>query len=163
MPRQEWRRRHTASRWSPSRLFFRRSPPACGSSAGQTARDQAELCRISLGWPRGADWRVRAGFLWFRLFKPLIETAGYPLALVGWILGQVDLATVLFFLVASIGSGIVVSTAAVVLPALATERGPEPAQLKRLFLAGVLENLGYRQIRNLALIVGFFRSAPPAL
>ena len=103
-----------------------------------------------------------AGFLWFRLFKPLLETAGYPLALVGWILGQVDPATVLFFLVASIGSGIVVSTAAVVLPALATDRGLEPAQLKRLFLAGVLENLGYRQIRNLALIVGFFSSTPPA-
>ncbi len=143
-------------------VIFPPEPAGWRELGRQIARDQAELCRISLGWARGADRRVRGGFLWFRLFKPLLETAGYPLALVGWILGQVDPATVLFFLVASIGSGIVVSTAAVVLPALATDRGLEPAQLKRLFLAGVLENLGYRQIRNLALIVGFFSSTPPA-
>ena len=123
-------------------------------------RDQAELARMSLGWPRGADRRIRWGFLWFRLIKPLLETAGYPLALVGWILGQVDIPTVLFFLLASVGSGIVVSTAAVVLTALAGDRGPEPAQLKRTFLAAVLENLGYRQMRNLMLIRGFFADPP---
>jgi Glycosyl transferase family 21 len=119
-------------------------------------RDQAELRRISLHWPRGAEGQVRWGFLWFRLFEPLLETAGYPLALAGWILGQVDVATAIFFLVASVGSGVVVSTAAVVLAALASDRGPEPAQLKGAFLTAVLENVGYRQVRNLMLIAGFF-------
>jgi hypothetical protein len=122
----------------------------------EIARDQAELGRISICWPRGTGGRVRAGVLWYHLFQPLLEIAGYPLALAGWIMGWLDPATALFFLVASAGTGLVISTAAVVLPALVSDPGLEPAQIKQLFLAAVLENLGYRQLRNLWLVWGFF-------
>ncbi len=121
----------------------------------ETARDQEELSRLWIRWPRGTARRVRAGVLWYRLFQPLLEIAGYPLALAGWILGWLDAPTALFFLVASAGTGLVVSTAAVVLPALVSDRGPDPAQIKQLFVAAIVENLGYRQLRNLYLVWGF--------
>jgi hypothetical protein len=122
----------------------------------QISRDQAELRKLFFRWPLYAGWRIRLGILWYRLLLPLIETAGYPLAVAGLLLRWLDVPTALFFLVSSAGAGLVVSTAAVVLPALAANRTPEPARIKKLFFTAVLENLGYRQLRNLRLISGFF-------
>jgi cellulose synthase/poly-beta-1,6-N-acetylglucosamine synthase-like glycosyltransferase len=125
----------------------------------QVDRDQTELMQLALRWPSGADSGNRAGIFAFRLFRPLIESAGYPLALCGWALGWLDSATALFFLLSSVGTGIVVSTAAVVLPALADESAIGPMPLTALFLTAVVENFGYRQVRNLKL-VGYALACP---
>ncbi len=122
----------------------------------QISRDQAELRKLFFRWPLHAGWRIRLGIVWYRLLLPLIETAGYLLAAAGLLLHWLDLPAAVFFLVSSAGAGLVVSTAAVVLPALAANKTPEPARIKKLFFTAVLENLGYRQLRNLKLISGFF-------
>ncbi len=122
----------------------------------EIARDQAGFARLSTRWTRGTGMKTRAGALWYRLIQPLVETAGCALALGGWAGGWIDSATALFFLISSAGAGIVVSSVAVVLPALAAERESEPKELRRLFATAVIENLGYRQIRNLLLVWGFF-------
>jgi cellulose synthase/poly-beta-1,6-N-acetylglucosamine synthase-like glycosyltransferase len=122
----------------------------------EIARDQAGFARLSTRWTRGTGMKTRAGVLWYLLIQPLVETAGCALALGGWTGGWIDSATALFFLISSAGAGIVVSSLAVVLPALAAERETEPKELKRLFVTAVIENLGYRQIRNLLLVWGFF-------
>jgi len=59
-------------------------------------------------------------------------------------------------LVTSAGAGIVISMAAVVLRELAAPSGMAPAALAALCLTAIPENPGYRQIRNLWLIAGFF-------
>ena len=51
--------------------------------------------------------------------------------------------------------------AAVVLRELAEPSGIAPALLAALFLAAIPENLGYRQIRNLWMIAGFFGAQAP--
>jgi len=50
-----------------------------------------------------------------------------------------------------------VSMAAVVLRELAEYQGSDPGRMTKLFLASIPENLGYRQMRNLWLLQGFFR------
>ena len=50
--------------------------------------------------------------------------------------------------------------AAVVLRELAEPSGMAPGRLAALFLCAIPENLGYRQIRNVWLIAGFFGSVP---
>ena len=90
-----------------------------------------------------------------RLLRPLAETALYPLTVLGLILGWVPLPLAGTVLLATVGMGIVISMAAVVLRELAQYRGCDPEQLSRLFLAAIPENLGYRQVRNLWLIGAF--------
>lgn len=99
-------------------------------------------------------WGLPALFA-MRLLRPLAETALYPLTLLGLVLGWVPLALAGTVLLATVGMGVVISMAAVVLRELAQYRGCEPEQLSRLFLAAIPENLGYRQVRNLWLIGAF--------
>jgi hypothetical protein len=91
-----------------------------------------------------------------------METAAYILAAAGWFAGLVSPALVALVLVTGTGGGIVNSMAAVVLRELAAPSGMSPGQLAVLFLAAVPENLGYRQIRNVRMIAGYFgTSATP--
>jgi hypothetical protein len=53
--------------------------------------------------------------------------------------------------------GIVVSMGAVVLRELAEHDGSDPGRLAGSFFAAIPENLGYRQLRNVWLIEGYFR------
>jgi cellulose synthase/poly-beta-1,6-N-acetylglucosamine synthase-like glycosyltransferase len=95
-----------------------------------------------------------------RGLRPLLETAAFVLAAAGWISGLVPPALAALVLVISIGGGIVISMAAVVMRELAEPSGMAPSRLAALFLAAIPENLGYRQMRNLWMIAGYF--APPA-
>jgi hypothetical protein len=81
------------------------------------------------------------------------------LAAAGWITGLVQPALAALVLVTSIGAGIVISVAAVVLRELAESSGMAPGSLAALCLTAIPENVGYRQIRNLWLIAGLFGGA----
>jgi hypothetical protein len=78
------------------------------------------------------------------------------LAGAGWITGLLNHAVAALVLVTSIGAGIVISMAAVVLRELAEPSGMAPGALAALCLTAIPENLGYRQVRNLWLIAGYF-------
>jgi hypothetical protein len=125
----------------------------------QTRRDQRDLAsafqnRIAVAGPFG--WQLLRGLFCARVVRPLLETIGYVLAIVGLALRILDIYTVLFFLLATIGIGIVVSMAAVVLRELA-ETNPDEKRMGALFSAAFVENLGYRQLRNWWLITGFWK------
>ncbi|HTS28453.1 MAG TPA: glycosyltransferase [Bryobacteraceae bacterium] len=98
------------------------------------------------------------GILCVRLLRPLLETAAYALALVGLLTGWIDPALAGLVLLSTVGMGILISMSAVVLRELAVLHASDPARLAWLFFASIPENLGYRQIRNLWLIAGFFSS-----
>jgi hypothetical protein len=96
------------------------------------------------------------GLFCIRGLRPLLETAALVLAVAGWVAGAVPTALAALVLVIAIGPGVVNSMAAVVLRELAEPSGMAPGRLAALFLTAIPENFGYRQIRNLWLIAGFF-------
>jgi cellulose synthase/poly-beta-1,6-N-acetylglucosamine synthase-like glycosyltransferase len=155
---------HAANRakGSPWRVAFVASPvsfrPAAATWADlhrQVRRDQRQLGGALRQVDPGAG-KAFFGLFCSRGLRPLLETFAYVLAAAGLITGLVHPALAALVLVTSIGAGIVISVAAVVLRELAEPSGTSPASLAALCLAAVPENLGYRQIRNLWLIGGFF-------
>jgi cellulose synthase/poly-beta-1,6-N-acetylglucosamine synthase-like glycosyltransferase len=155
---------HAANRahGSSQRIAFVASPvsfrPAAATWADlhrQARRDQRQLAGALRQLDSGGG-KAFFGLFCSRGLRPLLETVAYVLAAAGWIAGLVHPAVAALVLVASIGAGIVISVAAVVLRELAEPSGMAPVSLATLCLAAIPENLGYRQVRNLWLIAGFF-------
>jgi cellulose synthase/poly-beta-1,6-N-acetylglucosamine synthase-like glycosyltransferase len=151
--------RANGSRW---RFAFVASPVSFRPAAAtwddlrrQVRRDQQQLA-AALGRLGPGVGHPFFGLFCSRALRPLLETLAYVLAVAGWITGLVHPALAALVLVTTIGAGIVVSVAAVVLRELAEPSGVAPVSLAALCLTAIPENLGYRQVRNLWLIVGFF-------
>ena len=147
------------SRW---RIAFLAAPVSFRPAAAtwddlrrQVIDDQQQVAAALRQLGPGAG-REFLGLFSIRGLRPLLETAAYVLAAAGWITGLVHPALAALVLVTSAGAGIVISMAAVVLRELAAPSGMAPAALAALCLTAIPENLGYRQIRNLWLIAGFF-------
>jgi hypothetical protein len=104
--------------------------------------------RFALGWGLPA-------ISFQRFWRPLLETAAYLATIAGLALGVVSLQLVLLVLLSTAGAGILVSWSSVVFRELTDFRGSDPTRLTRLFWAAIMENLGYRQLRNLWLIGGY--------
>jgi hypothetical protein len=117
-------------------------------------RDQREIARAA----RSALSPPVAGLVGQRVLAPIAETAallllalGIPFGLVGW-----ELAGLV--LISTVALGILASWAALAFRELAKMDGSDPGRLAGLFFAALVENVGYRQCRNLWLIAGFFRA-----
>jgi hypothetical protein len=95
------------------------------------------------------------GLFCARVVRPWLETIAYIMAIAGLVLGWVDISTVILLLLATVGMGIVLSMAAVVLREVAEPNSSDEKRMAALFFAAVPENLGYRQLRNLWLMAGF--------
>ncbi len=111
----------------------------------------------SMSLHRGMILRPRYGaiglfalpyFLIFEMLGPAVELIGYAVTIFGLATGLISPNVALLFAVVSILFGIVLSLSAVVLEELTRRRYPSPADLARLFLAAVLENLGFRQLHT---------------
>lgn len=85
-------------------------------------------------------------FLFFEMLGPAIELLGYVLTVGGLLLGWIDAEVALLFFVVSILYGILLSMSAIVLEELTQRRYPAPADVARLFLGAITENLGFRQL-----------------
>jgi hypothetical protein len=147
---------------SSGRIAFVASPvsfrPAATTWADlhrQARSDQRQLA-VALGRLGGGASRAYLGLFCFRGLRPVLETAAYILAAAGWATGLVHPAVAALVLVTSIGAGIVISMAAVVLRELAEPSGMAPGSVAALCLTAIPENLGYRQVRNLWLMAGYF-------
>ena len=147
----------------PEPITQARTPVTRADLYRQALRDQREIAgaffhRVSLAGPFG--WRVLRSLFYGRSLRPWLETLAYILAIAGLVLGWVTIPTVLLLLLATVGMGIVLSMAAVVLRELAEPDSPDDRRMAALFFAAIPENLGYRQLRNLWLIAGFRAGAP---
>jgi hypothetical protein len=147
---------------SPARVAFLASPVSVRPAAGTwddlrrgVLHDQHQLA-AALRRTGAGGGREFFGLFCLRTLRPLLETAAYILAAAGWAAGLVPTTLAALAPAISIGAGIVISMAAVVLRELAGPSGIAPGHLAALFLAAIPENLGYRQIRNLWMIGGFF-------
>ncbi len=158
---------HTGGDGKSGRIAFVASPvsyrPAAATWADlhrQARSDQRQLA-AALGKLGGGASREFFGLFCFRGLRPVLETAALILAAAGWITGLVQPAVAALVLVSSIGGGIVISMAAVVLRELAEPSGMAPGSVAALCLTAIPENLGYRQVRNLWLMAAYF-GAPAA-
>jgi hypothetical protein len=155
---------HTASRGKrlAGRFAFLAAPVSFRPAARswddlrrQLRSDQRQLAP-ALGRSGAGGGRAFFGLFCARALWPLLETAAYILAAAGWLAGLISPALAALVFVTGTGAGIVNSMAAVVLRELAAPSGMSPGQLAVLFLTAIPENLGYRQIRNVRMIAGFF-------
>jgi cellulose synthase/poly-beta-1,6-N-acetylglucosamine synthase-like glycosyltransferase len=142
----------------PEAVSHSRTPATRADLRQQVDRDQREIARaffrrIAIAGPFG--WRVLRTLFCARALRPWLETLAYILAIAGFVIGWVDFRTVLLLLLATVGMGIVLSMAAVVLRELAEPEFTDERRMSALFFAAIPENLGYRQLRNLWLIAGF--------
>ena len=95
-------------------------------------------------------------FAVFELIGPFIETAGYLVVLLSFLLGLLDLPFFLMFLAVSVLYGIFLSVAAILLEEISFRRYPGWVDLVKLFTYAVLENFGYRQILSAMKVKAFW-------
>jgi cellulose synthase/poly-beta-1,6-N-acetylglucosamine synthase-like glycosyltransferase len=146
----------------PEPVSHSRTPANRADLRRLVARDQREIARaffrrVSIAGPFG--WQALRGLFYARALRPWLETVAYILAIAGLVLGRVDTYTVLLLLLSTVGLGIVLSMAAVVLREFAEPNVPDERRMAAMFFAAIPENLGYRQLRNLWLMAGFHPSA----
>jgi hypothetical protein len=145
----------------PEPVSHGRTPATLAGLRLETEREQREIGgafrhRIAIAGPFG--WQLLRGLYLERSVRPKLEMAAYVLTVAGLLVGWVNIATALLVLLSSVGMGMVLSMAAVVLREIA-EPTPDERRTAALFFAAIPENLGFRQLRNLWLIAGFRKSA----
>ena len=85
-------------------------------------------------------------FFLFEMLGPAIELLGYVLTIAGWAFGLIATEVAVLFFVVSILSGILLSMSSIVLEELTQRRYPGAGDIARLFVAAVIESLGFRQL-----------------
>ena len=148
----------------PEPVSHARTPRTLGELRVQVESDQQEIVhaflhRVALAGPFG--WSTMRGLFYLRAVRPVLEIAAYGLAIFGLIAGRVDIYTVLLVFLATVGMGMVLSMAAVVLREVAEPNSPDERRMAAMFFAAIPENFGYRQLRSLWLIAGFRKWGRP--
>ncbi|MFQ5538583.1 MAG: glycosyltransferase [Gemmatimonadota bacterium] len=85
-------------------------------------------------------------FFFLEMLGPVIEVGGYGVFAATVLAGRADFLFVVAFLMVAVVLGIGLSVAAVALEELSFRRYPRITDLLQLFLLGILENFGYRQL-----------------
>jgi len=141
----------------PNPISYGPSPRSFRELHDAVSRDQRALAHaVRAEGMGGTSWFLPALVGW-RFLLPLVETGAYVLLIAAVVTGHASGTLIELVLLAALGSGALVSMAAVVLRELAQYEAADPTELARLFAAAMIESLGYRQVRNLWLIAGFFR------
>ncbi|MGA2115740.1 MAG: glycosyltransferase family 2 protein [Bryobacteraceae bacterium] len=140
----------------PDPVAYCRSPRSVAELHRTIGRDQHALARaVRMEGLGGMGW-VLPGLVGWRLLLPVIETGAYLVLAAAVFTGHASGTSIGLVFMATLGTGALVSMAAVVLRELAQYEASDPSELVKLFAAAMLEGLGYRQLRNLWLIADFF-------
>lgn len=87
-----------------------------------------------------------------------MEVAGYLYIALGLALGYVSPTIALAFFIVAIAFGVFVSVLSFLLEVISFNVYNKPGDLIRLFMAAVLENLGYRQVNSWWRLIGLART-----
>ena len=100
--------------------------------------------------PRGGTvgWLAMPYMLFFEWLGPIIELFGLFTIALGFALGYVSFEVFLIFYTVAIGFGIFLSMIAVLLEEMSFHIYTTPTYIFKLFLAALVENLGYRQLNS---------------
>ena len=100
-------------------------------------------------------------FAFVEYFGPLIETVGYVVVIVSFYMGIIDAQFFYLFMIMAVFIGVFFSTGAVLLEEMSYKRYPSFKDVVTLFLYGILDNFGYRQLNGLwrtqAILKNLFR------
>ena len=108
------------------------------------------------GWP---GWVAFPYMVLFEWLGPVVELLGYGWTAWAWWAGWISWPVFCVFLLASVGLGVVLSVAGVLLEQLSFQMYPKVGQMFKLVLVAVAENLGYRQLNAWWRIIGLYRWA----
>jgi cellulose synthase/poly-beta-1,6-N-acetylglucosamine synthase-like glycosyltransferase len=95
-------------------------------------------------------------FAIFELLGPFIETFGYFVVIVSYLLGILDVQFFLMFLAVAIFYGMFLSIAAILLEEISFRRYPGWIDLTKLLAYSILENFGYRQLLSALKVKAFW-------
>lgn len=95
-------------------------------------------------------------FFFFEMLGPFIETLGYLVVVLSFLLGVLNLEFLLLFAAAAGLYGVFLSVSAVLLEEMSFRRYPGWIDLTKLLVFSVLENLGYRQMLALFKVRAFW-------
>jgi len=95
----------------------------------------------------------------FEWLGPVVELMGYAWTAYAWWAGFISWTAFFVFLLVSLGLGVLLSVAGVLLEQLSFQMYPKVGQMFKLVLVAVAENLGYRQLNAWWRIVGLYRWA----
>jgi len=162
--------RKLAGRPRPYRIHYV-PDPVCWTEApedwktlkNQRIRWQRGLCeslwsnRGLLLRPSVAGWIAYPYFVLFEWAAPLVELSGY--AVFVWLLLEqsVQWPMAALFLLVAVAFGILLSTVALMLEEISFHVYPRTRDLFELFLTGITENFGYRQVNAAWRLVGMWR------
>jgi cellulose synthase/poly-beta-1,6-N-acetylglucosamine synthase-like glycosyltransferase len=82
----------------------------------------------------------------FEMLGPFVETLGYVVVIISYLLGILNLEFFLLFVALAVLYGVFLSVAAVLLEEISFRRYPGWIDLSKLIVFGILENFGYRQL-----------------
>ncbi|MGC8653895.1 MAG: glycosyltransferase family 2 protein [Candidatus Kryptoniota bacterium] len=85
-------------------------------------------------------------FVFFEVLGPIIEISGVFFVSISFVLGRVNAQFFISFLVVAILYGVFLSVGAILLEEYSFHRYPNPGDLLKLVLFGIIENFGYRQM-----------------
>ena len=95
-------------------------------------------------------------FFLFEMLGPFVETLGYLVVILSFLLGILDLQFFLLFVAVAGLYGVFLSMSAVLLEEISFRRYPGWIDLTKLLVFSVLENLGYRQMLALFKVRAFW-------
>ncbi len=110
--------------------------------------------------PKGGivGWFALPTTILFEWLQPGVLVLGYLYTLVFYAVGLLSAASVIAFLTAEIGLGVLMSVSVLLINQLSTRMYPKFGQLMVLFLAALVENLGFRQLTTYWRLIGLWRS-----
>jgi len=94
-------------------------------------------------------------FAVFEFLSPVFSLVGLALTIVLWILGVVSTTYFAAFLLVSLGLGLLLTTAALVLEEYSYQRYRHGKEIARLLVYAVLESVGYHQLHDIWRCIGY--------
>lgn len=102
-------------------------------------------------------WLAFPFMIIFEWFGPVVEVVGYLFVLFGFLTGLVSPLVFVIFFTLALGFGVLISVMALLLEIISYRIYSEPRQILALFLTGILENFGYRQLISLWRLEGLVK------
>jgi cellulose synthase/poly-beta-1,6-N-acetylglucosamine synthase-like glycosyltransferase len=162
--------RHLRERGEPYRIAFV-SDPICWT---EVPEQLATLSRQRRRWQRGLWEGLRRHqhmllnprygtvglvampyFAFFEFLSPVFALGGLLVTIVLWAMGVVSATYFIAFLLVSIGLGLLLTTAALVLEEFSYRRYRRGREVVRLLCYAVLENIGYHQLHDVWRSIGY--------
>ncbi len=149
----------------PDPICWTEAPQDLRTLKNQRVRWQRGLCEslsLNMGLlfhPRGgaAGWLAFPFMVLFEWLGPALEVIGYGLMLVAYLFDYISADALFAFMFLAVSLGLLLSVSALLLEEMSFHMYSRPADLLRLTLALVIENLGYRQINSLWRLLGLWR------